>query len=181
MAEFDAALREAAVRGFELNGSGPFALFLNAAAETLGDAAEQIPSTRQTVVIEITERALIANPDSLLHALTRFRVHGWGVAIDDVGADSRSLALMPLLYPDVIKLDLRRLQRARPRRRGADRRRGRARRASAARRWCWPRASTPRSSSPPRARSAPRSARATCSASRRRCRGSCPSRAASCG
>ena len=40
VAEFDAALREAAVRGFDLNGSGPFALFLNAAAETLGDAAE---------------------------------------------------------------------------------------------------------------------------------------------
>src|SRR4051812_9504456 len=114
VAEFDAALREAAVRGFELNGSGPFALFLNAAAETLGDAAERIPSTRQTVVIEIPERALIANPDSLLHALTRFRVHGWGVAIDDVGADSRSLALMPLLYPDVIKLDLRRLSERDP-------------------------------------------------------------------
>ena len=110
VAEFDAALREAAVRGFQLNGSGPFALFLNAAAETLGDAAEQIPSTRQTVVIEIPERALIANPDSLLHALTRFRVHGWGVAIDDVGADSRSLALLPLLSPDVIQLDLRRLR-----------------------------------------------------------------------
>ncbi len=114
VAEFDAALREAAVRGFQLNGSGPFALFLNAAAETLGDAAEQIPATRQTVVIEITENALVANPDSLLRALTRFRTHGWGVAIDDVGADSRSLALMPLLYPDVIKLDLRRLQERRP-------------------------------------------------------------------
>jgi EAL domain-containing protein (putative c-di-GMP-specific phosphodiesterase class I) len=114
VAEFDAALREAAVRGFDLNGSGPFALFLNAAAEALGDAAEQIPSTRQTVVIEITEQALIANPDSLLHALTRFRTQGWGVAIDDVGADSRSLALMPLLYPDVIKLDLRRLQERTP-------------------------------------------------------------------
>ena len=66
------------------------------------------------MVIEITEQALIANPDSLLHALTRFRTQGWGVAIDDVGADSRSLALMPLLYPDVIKLDLRRLQQRDP-------------------------------------------------------------------
>jgi hypothetical protein len=32
------------------------------------------------------------------------------VALDDVGADSRSLALMPLLRPDVIKLDLRLVQ-----------------------------------------------------------------------
>ena len=114
VAEFDAALREAALRGFDLNGSGPFALFLNAAAETLGDAAERIPATRQTVVIEITEQALVANPDTLLHALTRFRTQGWGVAIDDVGSDSRSLALMPLLYPDVIKLDLRRLRERAP-------------------------------------------------------------------
>ena len=65
-------------------------------------------------MIEITEQALIANPDALLRALTRFRTQGWGVAIDDVGADSRSLALMPLLYPDVIKLDLRRLQERSP-------------------------------------------------------------------
>ncbi len=113
VAEFDAACREAAVRGFHVNGSGPFALFLNA-AETLGHSSEQIPASKQTVVIEITEQALVANPDELLHALTRFRTQGWGVAIDDVGADSRSLALMPLLYPDVIKLDLRRLQERDP-------------------------------------------------------------------
>jgi hypothetical protein len=61
-------------------------------------------------VVEITEQALVSRPDTLLRALTRFRTQGWGVALDDVGADSRSLALMSLLYPDVIKLDLRRLQ-----------------------------------------------------------------------
>ena len=35
------------------------------------------------------------------------------MAIDDVGADSRSLALMSLLYPDIIKLDLRLLSQRR--------------------------------------------------------------------
>ena len=114
VAEFDAACREAAVRGFHVNGSGPFALFLNAAAETLGATSLQIPATRQTLVIEVSEQALVENPDSLLRALTRFRTQGYGVAIDDVGADSRSLALMPLLYPDVIKLDLRRLREREP-------------------------------------------------------------------
>ena len=29
------------------------------------------------------------------------------MSLDDVRADSRSLAMMPLIYPDVIKLDLR--------------------------------------------------------------------------
>jgi EAL domain-containing protein (putative c-di-GMP-specific phosphodiesterase class I) len=114
VAAFDAACRAAAVRGFEADGTGPFALFLNAAADTLGDAAENVAPARHTIVIEITEGALVARPDVLLRALTRFRTHGWGVALENVGADSRSLALMSLLYPDVIKLDLRRLQERSP-------------------------------------------------------------------
>src|SRR5829696_3993828 len=77
VAEFDAACREAAVRGFDLQGAGPFALFLNAAADTLGDTAEIVPPARHTVVIEITEQALISRPDTLLAALTRFRTQGW--------------------------------------------------------------------------------------------------------
>ena len=114
VAEFDAACRAAAVRGFEHEGSGPFTLFLNAAADTLGDAAEVVAAARHTIVIEITEGALVARPDVLLRALTQFRSQGWGVALENVGADSRSLALMSLLYPDVIKLDLRRLQQRAP-------------------------------------------------------------------
>ena len=65
-------------------------------------------------MIEITEQALVSRPDVLLRALTQFRTRGWGVALQNVGADSRSLALMSLLYPDVIKLDLRRLQQRSP-------------------------------------------------------------------
>jgi EAL domain-containing protein (putative c-di-GMP-specific phosphodiesterase class I) len=114
VAEFDAACRAAAVRGFEHEGASPFALFLNAAADTLGDAAEIVAPARHTIVIEITEGALVARPDVLLRALTQFRSQGWGVALENVGADSRSLALMSLLYPDVIKLDLRRLQQRSP-------------------------------------------------------------------
>ena len=111
VAEFDAACRAVAVRGFDFDGAGPFALFLNAVADTLGDAAEVVaPALRHTIVIEVTEQALVSRPEVLLRALTQFRTQGWGVAIQNVGADSRSLALMSLLYPDVIKLDLRRLQ-----------------------------------------------------------------------
>ena len=50
----------------------------------------------------------------MLRALTRAAPRGWGVALDDVGADSRSLAPMPVLYPDVIKLDLRLLDERDP-------------------------------------------------------------------
>ena len=32
------------------------------------------------------------------------RDQGWGIALDDVGAETASLALMPFLRPDIIKL-----------------------------------------------------------------------------
>lgn len=62
------------------------------------------------VVIEVTERALTAQPAELLAVVRRVRELGWAIALDDVGADPRSLALMPFLAPDIIKLDLRLVQ-----------------------------------------------------------------------
>src|SRR3712207_1593397 len=62
------------------------------------------------VDIEITERALATRPAELLRTVERVRSVGWGVAVDDVGAEAMSLAFMPLLRPDGIKLDLRLVQ-----------------------------------------------------------------------
>jgi hypothetical protein len=42
--------------------------------------------------------------------VARARAVGWGVALDDVGAEPASLAVMPFVRPDVIKLDLRLVQ-----------------------------------------------------------------------
>jgi predicted signal transduction protein with EAL and GGDEF domain len=61
-------------------------------------------------VVELTERTLTNRLAELLPAVQRARADGWGIALDDVGADTRSLALMPVLRPDVIKLDLRLVQ-----------------------------------------------------------------------
>jgi diguanylate cyclase (GGDEF)-like protein/PAS domain S-box-containing protein len=49
-------------------------------------------------------------PADLLRTVERVRALGWGVALDDVGAEVLSLAFMPLLRPDVVKLDLRLVQ-----------------------------------------------------------------------
>lgn len=107
VAEFDEVCRAAALRDFAVDGQGAaFALFVNANAEALGGQMPPVPPSRPTLIVEISESALVYRPDALLRALTRFRIQGWGVAIDDVGADPRSLALMSLVYPDVIKLDL---------------------------------------------------------------------------
>jgi EAL domain-containing protein (putative c-di-GMP-specific phosphodiesterase class I) len=64
-------------------------------------------------VVEVTERSLADDPAQVLVAVGRTRDASVGVALDDVGADPASLALMPLIAPDVIKLDLSLIQ-ARP-------------------------------------------------------------------
>jgi EAL domain-containing protein (putative c-di-GMP-specific phosphodiesterase class I) len=103
LAARDAALRLAGDHGLD----APFSLFLNADPETLDAGSPELPSTPFTLLVEVTEAALIARPEAMLRGLTRLRSAGWGIALDDVGGDSRSLALMSILYPDVIKLDLR--------------------------------------------------------------------------
>lgn len=105
----DRTCREQAVAAAQRVGlRAPTALFLNAEPDALsvdhsvGNSSELDPP----IVLEVTERALLEHPARLLRDLAQARDHGWLIAVDDVGADSRSLALMPLLRPDVIKLDL---------------------------------------------------------------------------
>ena len=94
----------------------PASLFINVEPEVAG-----LPPTPELqarlaaikglrVVVEFTERSLTARPAQLLGMAEQIRDRGWGIALDDVGADPASLALMPFLRPDVIKLDLRLIQ-----------------------------------------------------------------------
>jgi EAL domain-containing protein (putative c-di-GMP-specific phosphodiesterase class I) len=108
LSEVDRACRGEALRAAAEAGLGaPFALFLNADAGALELDLPDLPTGGPTLVMEITESALTERPEAVLRTLTALRTRGWGVSLDDVGGDSRSLAVMPLLYPDVIKLDLR--------------------------------------------------------------------------
>ena len=59
-----------------------------------------------TVMFEITERSPLAHPHSLLRKVAGLRSDGFSIALDDVGADSGSLALLDVILPEVIKLDL---------------------------------------------------------------------------
>ena len=94
----------------------PASLFINVEPQVAG-----LPPTAELqsrlaavdglrVVVEFTERSLTASPAQLLGMAEQIRDRGWGIALDDVGADPASLALMPFLRPDVIKLDLRLIQ-----------------------------------------------------------------------
>src|SRR4051794_18399209 len=58
------------------------------------------------VVIQVSDRMLATSPDSVPAAVARARRVGWGVALDDVGAAPHTLALLPIVQPDVVKVDL---------------------------------------------------------------------------
>ena len=115
LAALDDACRIAAFRGALRFGLlAPLTLFVNVEPEVLDTAplddllAIAATAPRELrVVFEITERSLGARPAELLRTVERIRKLGWQIALDDVGADSASLVFMPLLRPEVVKLDLR--------------------------------------------------------------------------
>ncbi len=113
-AELDWVCRAQAFRRILLAGPDPaLTWFVNmepvgARTDCPADLADVIDQARSQlrVVTELTERAIAQDPSGLLEATARIRDAGWGVALDDVGADPASLALMPFVHPDVVKLDM---------------------------------------------------------------------------
>ncbi|MFI5912809.1 EAL domain-containing protein [Dactylosporangium sp. NPDC051541] len=119
MAELDWVCRATAYRT-ALDAGLPFGLtlFVNAEPAALGvpcppDLAPTIldAQLRLRVVVEMTERAIGDDPSALLTAAEACRGSGWGVALDDVGAEPASLSVMPFVHPDVVKLDQHLTQR----------------------------------------------------------------------
>jgi EAL domain-containing protein (putative c-di-GMP-specific phosphodiesterase class I) len=117
VAELDRACRSAAIEGaLSARLQPPHALFVNVEpGAVLGDDAplsheDDLLAGRLRVVVELTERALTDRPAEVLAAVAWLRERGCGIALDDVGVDERSLALMPFLAPDVIKLDMSLIQ-----------------------------------------------------------------------
>jgi EAL domain-containing protein (putative c-di-GMP-specific phosphodiesterase class I) len=118
VAELDWACRAAAFTEAIRGGLGPpLTLFVNAEPVSLGvacpeDLKEAIDRAkgRLRVVVEVTERALAGDPARLLATVAQARQAGFGVALDDVGAAPATLAVLPFVRPDLIKLDMRLLQ-----------------------------------------------------------------------
>jgi EAL domain-containing protein (putative c-di-GMP-specific phosphodiesterase class I) len=112
--ELDWACRAEAIRGaLDADLGSSLTLFVNvepdtnpttppAAVEPLLAEARR----RLRIVVEVTEGAIVDSPADLLATVEWSRQQSWGVALDDLGSDSGSLAVMPFLVPDVIKLDL---------------------------------------------------------------------------
>jgi EAL domain-containing protein (putative c-di-GMP-specific phosphodiesterase class I) len=120
-AELDWTCRAAAFEAVLAHGesqlSGAVPLFLNCEPASFGTACpadlEHVVRAAQKqlhVVMEVTERDIARDPAALLSAVAQARDLYWGIALDDVGAEPHSMAMMPFINPDVIKLDLRLIQ-----------------------------------------------------------------------
>jgi len=113
LGELDWACRIAAFDGaVKAHLPSTLELFVNVEAAALnappppGTAAALSAAGGLSVVIELTERDLTGDVAGLLRAVERARAQGWRIALDDVGAAPASLALLPFLRPEIIKLDL---------------------------------------------------------------------------
>ena len=59
-----------------------------------------------SLAFELTERSLLTHPHALLTTVAAMRADGFLIALDDVGAHPDSLALLDVLEPDIVKLDM---------------------------------------------------------------------------
>ena len=113
LAELDWACRCQAFRSAtEAQLRPPYRVFVNAEPQVLGTACPEhllrdwVSAHRQLrVVIEVTERHLCDAPGELLRVAATLHELGWEVALDDVGANDAGVALLPVLRPDIVKLD----------------------------------------------------------------------------
>ncbi|GIF46125.1 EAL domain-containing protein (putative c-di-GMP-specific phosphodiesterase class I) [Asanoa ferruginea] len=113
LAELDWVCRAAAFRGAVDAGLPPaLSLFVNVEPTSSRVACPtdlrplvDLAHAGLQVVAEVTERSMTQDPAGLLAARDRWRAEQTPVALDDVGADAESQAMMPLLRPDIIKLD----------------------------------------------------------------------------
>jgi EAL domain-containing protein (putative c-di-GMP-specific phosphodiesterase class I) len=90
----------------------PPLVFINAEPAALNNTltpelvAEVTAPRSFRIVMELTERALADYPAALLNIANRVHQGGGALALDDVGADPLSMAFLPLLEPEVVKLDM---------------------------------------------------------------------------
>jgi EAL domain-containing protein (putative c-di-GMP-specific phosphodiesterase class I) len=110
----DRIAREAAIRG-AAGWLGGADLYVNSNPSAIYRPQVCLAGTERAVhdsglspaqlVFEVVESHAITDRGHLLSVLEHHRSLGWRVALDDVGADWSSLALVSAVRPDVVKLD----------------------------------------------------------------------------
>ena len=116
--ELEWACRAAALQGaLDAKLGTQISLFINVEPSVVGgvipanvEALFRRAERKLRIVLELTERDLTRRPADLLRLVAWARERYWGVALDDVGAEPESLALLPFVEPDVVKLDMKLIQ-----------------------------------------------------------------------
>jgi EAL domain-containing protein (putative c-di-GMP-specific phosphodiesterase class I) len=87
-------------------------LFVNIAPDSLIDPCPEdlLPTvweaeTRLRVFVDVDGKAALRHPRAVLESVRRARAAGWGVALDDLGYSASSQTFLPVLEPDVVRLD----------------------------------------------------------------------------
>ncbi|BCS34061.1 signal transduction protein [Luteitalea sp. TBR-22] len=119
--QLDQHARLCAVRG-AVNGLGTRRLFVNFLPTVIYNPEHCLATTMAAlkqsglrpdqVVFEVVESEQIVDRAHLVRILDYYRGHGFGVALDDVGAGYSSLNLLSELKPDLVKLDMELVQAA---------------------------------------------------------------------
>ncbi len=109
-AELDRAARDTALAALAgVLPAAPRTVFLNTSLEGFTDAPDVPPGLQ--VVVDVSARSLLRAPGPTVRLLRRVRALGLPVALDDLGADVDVTALLTVVRPEVVKVDLRRLAR----------------------------------------------------------------------
>lgn len=110
LAELDLAALTCAVAAAGASGRG--VLLVNVEPSTLVNRTAEVIAILERrgkglhVVVEVTERTLAADPAGLLRATETLHMKGYPIAVDDVGTNPQSLALLEVIRPGVVKLDM---------------------------------------------------------------------------
>lgn len=114
LAELDWVARAAAFEAFTRAGlPAAMSLCVNVEPESLGspcppDLVEAVSRAESLlrVFVEVDDQALAADPAGLVVAVDRARSSGWGVAVGGVGGARTSLAALPVVGADLVKVDM---------------------------------------------------------------------------
>jgi EAL domain-containing protein (putative c-di-GMP-specific phosphodiesterase class I)/CheY-like chemotaxis protein len=104
------AVRERACASFS-TAPEPVVLFVNLHTRDLLDESLTSPESRLSqiagrVILEITERASLAEVRDVRSRVAELRTLGFRIAIDDLGAGYAGLGSFALLEPEVVKIDM---------------------------------------------------------------------------
>ncbi len=117
MDELDhACIRSAARAALDGASAKGMLLFVNCEPNTPGidmpaGTAISEAASNFSLTFELTERGLLRDPPTLLRKVAALRSLGAKIALDDIGAHPDSLALLDIIAPDVMKIDLGLVQR----------------------------------------------------------------------